>query len=85
MHPNTVLAILQLKGIITQAEAVKLAEFTANAPQATVLDDAIHAISGVLDTIKTEAVKVEAEVKTETAKIESDVQADKNKKAKNKS
>lgn len=77
MHPNTVLAILQLKGIISQAEAVKLAEFVAQAPQSTILDDAVHSVASVLD-------KIEAPIKAEEAKIDEAVAADSKAKGKSK-
>lgn len=48
MNFNAILAILQIRGIISETEAIAVAEHVAHAPQSTYYKDALEKISEVV-------------------------------------
>jgi hypothetical protein len=52
MNINAILAVLEVKGIISRAEGEKIAEHIANKPQSTMLSDAVEQIKEIVDSNK---------------------------------
>lgn len=89
MNVNAIIAVLEIKGIITREEGEKLSEHIANKPQSTLLADAVEQIKELIsdELPKLKAVtqaevkkavaqakpKVEAAAKTEANKVVSEV------------
>lgn len=58
MNITALIAVLEIKGILTRAEGEKLIEFVNNRPQSTLLADAVEQVKGLFpDTSKTSKKK----------------------------
>lgn len=74
MNLNAIIAILELKGIITREEGEKLVEHLANKPQSTMLADAVEQIKELVDTVETAGNKILEQVKPAIASAKEEIE-----------